>query len=733
MDYNNRPAWYIAQCARWDCFKHGTTLHLPFRKDPFFTCTPDPVQYRHCFLLDPTSLTSDLYTLDSVDFPAWLHSKGYSTRLERGGGTEFYQHDDPVAIAREFFASAGVRVLEELTDDSLFPYPSSRESEAVLRAEDAKRSEAKEKAPKDKHAVATLKARFLAVYGLTAFRRIQEEVWDCWATLLKTQRKYRGIVQWPTGTGKTVAELILILLCFEHVKKSGGIYRGLLIAPKNDILNTQMKEIKKLEAFGIAVIEAHEGRFSSTSFPEDKHCLIVVTHAALAMRKEPTDSEEEALVDAVADFVGMNKLPKISHIHYDEVHRATGERFFTALLAKCVEWGEPYITGTSATPKTSDKTQHAKLARLFGDPFTILHRCDIDEAVREGWIAPPRFWIAQIEDTDLEKQVLSMLRQTVHLMVRRIATGMCQGGKAIVYFGTLEEVQMAYRIAHDEFPDEWRSYKATRDATATDRNFVTDKADGTPRILFACEKYREGSDIKGLEFTAVLMGHEISAHILLQIAGRALRTDYPGKEGWCCIVRPRFKDDESDDVLLSVLLDMEALICKTPGVATKKDAREAFIRTYFGTITLDGRPLDVAETVERAQDMYLRREYDANRLSLADARIVCREHGIADSAAYAALQETTLTGLPADPAAYWRGHGWTSWHDYLHGTDRAVTQEDFIERVIRADGLRTAEQWEASSFRYPGFPTLQQIVDGYFAATTDFSALVAAAGVPRRR
>jgi len=77
--------------------------------------------------------------------------------LERGGGTEFYKHDDPVAIAREFFAFAGVRVLEELTDDSLFPYPSRHDSEAVLRAEDAKRSEAKEKALKDKPAVATLK------------------------------------------------------------------------------------------------------------------------------------------------------------------------------------------------------------------------------------------------------------------------------------------------------------------------------------------------------------------------------------------------------------------------------------------------------------------------------------------------------------------------------------------------------------------------------------------------
>ena len=54
-----------------------------------------------------------------------------------------------------------------------------------------------------------------------------------------------------------------------------------------------------------------------------------------------------------------------------------------------VKWETQFLTGTSATPKTSSPTQQKKISELFGDPLNILHKCDIDEAVREGWIAKP--------------------------------------------------------------------------------------------------------------------------------------------------------------------------------------------------------------------------------------------------------------------------------------------------------------------------------------------------------
>jgi len=703
MDYDNRSAFYIMNCSSWEGrIKYGTSWHLPKRKDPFFTTNPTPVSFQHCFLLDPTSFSKkeDLYTLDSLHFPLWLRSRGYSTRLEEGGGTEFYRHTDPVAIVREFLASRGLRIVEELTADP-FPYPSSGfsamddgEKDKELVEEDAHIRSAKRAANLSRLEATITKARFLAVYGYPAFRRIQEEVWDRWAEILATQRSYRGIVQWPTGTGKTVAELILILLCFDHEKRNGRIYRGVLIAPKNDILDTQIKAIRKLKEFGIEVLEAYNGRFSTIEIPANKPYLLVVTHAALAMRTEDTE------VDSLdTDFlVGLDRLVGITHVHYDEVHRATGERFFDALMRKLADWGEPHVTGTSATPKTSDTTQHKKLARIFGDPFTTLHRCEVAEAVAEGWIAPPRFFITQVEGTTTaERTVLAVVRQAAQLVERRIAAGMFRGGKAIVYLDSLRAIKMATDIARDEFPAGWCVYKATEDGTATDHTFVSDKADGTPRILFACDKYREGSDIGGLEFTAVLMGRTIAAYILLQIIGRSLRTDYDGKEGWCCIMRPRFDDETADDVFLHVLLDLEAMITKTPGVATKA-AVETFVRTYFGDITLQGRVLDVAETVERAQGMYLRREYDARsaKEKYETIRALNRELGLMTRDAYF-TSRADHSRFIEDPPLYFRDT-WTSWYHFLgiNVSGFPPTKNEWIA-ICRDAGLLTWEAYKAVS------------------------------------
>jgi hypothetical protein len=90
------------------------------------------------------------------------------------------------------------------------------------------------------------------------------------------------------------------------------------------------------------------------------------------------------------------------------------------------------------------------------------------------------------------------------------------------------------------------------------RNMKTIKApaDGSLRILFACQRFREGSDVKGLEMTCALVGNTTAVYILLQICGRALRLDFEGKEGWCLIVRPSEQGTTEEDVLASIILDI---------------------------------------------------------------------------------------------------------------------------------------------------------------------------------
>ena len=679
--YDKRAAWYIMECTSWDnTIKHGTTNHVPMRKDPFLTCNPKPVNYKTVLFLDITNLDRrgiSLAALDAAEFPRWLKSQNlWDTHVRDGGGNEFYCQDDPLAIVRHFLADMGVPIIEELHED-IFPYPSLRDGEGVIQDEIIERQTLRKDYLVVTHKEAVLRNRFLSVFlNNKDLRRIQAELWNEWLRILSLNTHYRGIVQWPTGTGKTFGMLILILLAFEHAKTRGEIYRGLLIAPKNDILDTLIKHIQKLSTFGLKILQGHNANFANLNIPTDIPVLITTTHAALT------------------DAVAMERLPPILHVHYDEVHRITGDEFFTLLLGKLDIWKTQWVTGTSATPKTSNKNQHTKLCQLFGEPLSLLHRCDVDTAVAEGWIAQPRFYINTIEQGKQEQQVLAAVTQARRMMELRQAKNMCQGGKAIVYFNTLAEVRTAYIVAKDIFPSGWFRYCAadTEEESNYDDAFVSDHADGTPRIMFACEKYREGSDIPGLEFTAVLMGKEISAYILVQIVGRALRTDYSGKEGWCCIIRPRY-DDDDEAALAHVLLDLEAIIAFNAGKTTPTPFAQ-FVRTYFGEITLNGITLGLQETIERVQAYYLRQHYEGRpRKEKYDViRNLNIELGLSSHVMYMD-SKTTHPRFVENPKSYFSAY-WISWYHFL-GVDTSAfpaTKVDF-HRICAERGIHSWSEY----------------------------------------
>ena len=100
--------------------------------------------------------------------------------------------------------------------------------------------------------VLSLREKFLATFvpgGI--FRDNQVELWTLFETLTLSHltEMYSAIVQWPTGTGKTIAILMLAVLSAEWCRRNNTIFRFLLIAPKNDIFNTIMPVIKKLKEF----------------------------------------------------------------------------------------------------------------------------------------------------------------------------------------------------------------------------------------------------------------------------------------------------------------------------------------------------------------------------------------------------------------------------------------------------------------------------------------------------
>ena len=627
---------------------------------------------------------------------AELHSHFADRRQprENGRSSEWFQ----VSFEEvEAFMSCNPRVIRRIPTDEIaiierqVRAPRTREDRITEREERELIEDQEDRLLEPE--VLTLKQRFLNTFlPGKQFRRNQEELWIELEKLAirELTEMYRGIVQWPTGTGKTFALLMIIVILSDKYTKQGHIFRGLLVAPKNDIFNTIIHHIRKLNEFGITVCEGHNALLSSLHIPHNLSVLVTACHAGLTS----TDI--------------MMKLPKMNLVHYDEVHRIGGDEFFNILKERMRAWGTEFLTGTSATPRTSNPVQHKKISELFGDPYSLLHKCDIDVAVTEGWIAQPRYSIHIVsknqERSDLINQFLVVVRQCIE----KKEIDNWQGGKVIVYLPLREEVRDAARLALTVFPDEWKIFVAVEDTNmADDDKFVQEPADGTPRILFACERYREGSDIPGLEMTAILMGNTIAANILIQIIGRALRADYSGKEGWCCIFRPSEEGTTEEDVLDKILLEITEILGRNDLPMTLSDIRR-MVETFFGITEVHGKLFSIEETVARVQAIYERREYERNPCA-ETIRKQCIIRNITHTTAYDRMREQM--GWTTTP---WERMDLTP-YEFFHPDTKPICDRSALTQKLKDNGILTTEAYEIWRLNQSDlYPSIADINDGYY-------------------
>ena len=562
------------------------------------------------------------------------------------------------------------------------------ESEKASYEEEEKLHKKQEAAAVKK--VETLFEKFLRVILKNgSFRINQTELWVIFSRMCESPDplNYKGIIHWPTATGKTIALLMLFVISAERCKRMGVVFRGLLVAPKNDIFNTIMKHIHLLSEFGITVCEGHNAKLSSLHVPRDVPVLVTATHAGL------TDEQMLAM------------LPPMRHVHYDEVHRIGGDHFFDLLKHFLGVWNTELLTGTSATPKTSNPAQHKKIAELFGEPYNILHKCDIDRAIEEGWIAKPRFQITVVSKNPWRQFIIRQFLQTIHrniLAKQEQGLWSQKGGKCIAYLPLKDEVREAFRLAKEEFPSDWNVYLAVEEASASaesmDDKFVEDTADGVPRILFACERYREGSDINGLEMTCILMGNTIAANILIQIIGRALRLDHVGKEGWCSIFRPSDEGTTEEDVMDNILLEIAETLGRNEILGDPKEIRK-MVEAFIGSATIREKSFSIEETVTRIQALYERRAW-TGRNQKERYEVICRlnkEMNLASRQEYQDRRSEHINYIE-DPETYFKGW-WVSWYHFL-GVDTSAfpqTKPEWV-RVCKEMGLTT---WEIYKEKHP--------------------------------
>jgi superfamily II DNA or RNA helicase len=561
-------------------------------------------------------------------------------------------------------------------------------------------------------------------------RRIQSELFNAFLEKTAILETYKGIVQWPTAVGKTIGMLSLFYISFLRRSSQGKIWRGLLIAPQNDILNTIIEPIKKMEKWGIVVISGHDAQFTDAmrNCPTDKHVLITTTHASLTDRKK------------------WDMLPEIHHCHYDEVQQSTGLQFFGLLM----EWIPTftYFTGTSATPKTCNSDQHARLHQLFGTPLSILHKCEMDDAVRECWIAQPKIIANIVEFSTRIQEFVGIIAQSI---AQKRADGKWKKncGKVMVYLDTIADVQNAVRCALHHFGRTAKIYMAVKraneheheheheaadesdiivDGARSDKQFIEDATDDLPCILFACQRYRQGSDIFGIEMTMVLFNATIAANVLLQILGRCLRKDpeYDNKEGWCVIVKTRGQNDADapEDVLANILLEFANFMMTTSGSAdaiSKQKIRE-FVMQFLVPLRLDsGKDYPIEETIERMQCMYLRKEFASGNKCL---REYCNEKGIDSSFEYAELRKKeNEMSLPSEIPCRQN----ETIYMFFHPNEPRIEKSEFTN-LLKMHELCTSQKYEAwrnEQHLHATYPSIQHINDGYFGANdTNFNSLL---------
>lgn len=690
--FDNKPVWYIAKSKSWGntIRKHGVSKHISIRKNQYVTTNPDKVEFTHVLCLNNEDMKQkgvDLYQLDSHFFPRWVEGSGLSDcHVSRGGGTEFYDCENHHELVKNFLDSIGIRIIGETTDDSEFPLITGLSRTDMTRFHELRSKEDIDRmnfnhelqVSLSKHNDLLHKFKDIFLDG-GDLRPYQRELWEIWCNQIRTNKKYNGIIQWPTGSGKTIGELILLVLLQQHYASQGKPYRAVIICPKNDILDTQMKHILKLKEFGMEVFEGHNGKLSSLTLPNDKSIILTATHASFTQK----------------DI--FDKLPEFDHVHYDEVHRITGKEFTENLLDWLPKWGTQYLTGTSATPFTSYSEQQQQITKIFGGDLSKIHHTDVNTLIRLGYIAKPRFTVNIIRDGNKQEIIEQLTNVSKSIIEQRLELNMMRGGKIIIYLPLIEYAVLAKECADNTFPVDWKCYIAKEDAPplCSDREFISAPADGTPRVLYACEKYREGSDIQGLEATIPLMGKTMASHILLQIIGRALRKDYDDKEGWCCIVKTQQGDETEDDVFNNIMLNLVSYLnIDINSVHThSKKQMSRIIKEFFGDITKsDGSIMDIDDTIRRIQNMYNRRI----DITYEEMRDINRTLKLSSKKEYIE-SEMDNPHYISKPIEHFRSK-WNSWYDYL-GIDTSKWPSTKCEwkEICKEKGLIT---WDTYKINY---------------------------------
>ena len=637
-EYLNPESYpFVNEPSLLPVIKIGTTLYPTQRKYQYITSSPSPPKYLFLFYLLDNIEDKDLYLLDGFMFRKFLKNKHLlHLHINKGGGTEWYYNTtDFESLIKEYLDSLDLRYEFERGDK--YPlYPPNGIIREIM----------------DEHLIKNMnmfnKQQFLQIMGLSSFRSIQEEFWEKFSNATVP---FKGYVKLPTGVGKTI--IIIMSLVISKIIHGNKI-KAVIICPQNNIFETVYNMFEKFSVgYSIPVIK-HYGEYKLISIPKTYEEWVILT------------SHQGGLKNP------LNILDSCNFIIYDEVHHITGDKFFEMLQVKSDS--KQYILGTSATPLTSLKGQKEKFETIFGT--TCFLQSSYKRAIDEKWIVKPRLDITVISchDDDEFKLYELLATKILNSIDERESLNMNKGRKAICYVPeNIDKSNFCYEKVNQIInSDIIKLYNGNNDSEATEFLEVNDS---NWHIMFVCQKYREGSDIRGLEMNFII-GNTSSAHTLLQTIGRTLRNDYEGKEGWSHIIRRGGIGERAWDILFKIyeelVADFDLDKTETPDKGlVKTNQRSKIIDDFIGTITIDNEIFEKERAIEQIERLYGEKYEDEREITYSEMKKYNRSKGIRDKQEYEKVFKLWPERYRIENPDNKFKNQWKSWYDFL-GVDTSL-------------------------------------------------------------
>jgi len=529
------------------------------------------------------------------------------------------------------------------------------------------------------------------VLFVNELRTIQIELWNGLELI-------NGIIKWPTGTGKRIAIMMIVIKLFLQRRRP---IRIAIIANRRDILKgIPWQEYKSLDLFGIHVVKGFEGEFAKLNLDDDKSYLIVATHQSVI--KKDADVESKKL-----------KHLNLDAIIYDESQNITGSNMYEYLINN-----RPHnLIGISATPETDDPEQNAKVTNLFGG--NLISECSYSRAIKEGWINDCKYHIFPYDNQDDPMEgILTIIKDRISI---RISWNMWKTKKCMGWVPEGIKKRDEYK-EYIETNTDWKVFDDPNDPEFNNLN-STD----TPWCLLLCQKGREGYDPKGVEFGFTIGSSK--NHLYVQEQGRCQRTDYAGQLSELLIFTNTDNIHELVEGLTKYMgKDYSVSIENVSNYQCKGNKTEEDIQLEQeeeqNRIEYEGRHIQIRNKREQNRTKQLliidtkekqtklefekeQRKQTFNTLSTEAQYGTCRQENITlrikDDKEY--TERTDRSYYKDNPEEYFNSE-WKSWYDFL-GIEQTEfpDKKDFIEKtrswwVANKDPYKFSEKCKENNYPY---------------------------------